>query len=545
ATAAAGGNASMLLTSGWNFGYIRRVNVMLDNIDGSAMVQKDKDHWRSVGLFFRALRYHDLIAAFGDVPWIEHAVNINDTTALFATQTKRDVVAANVLRDLEWAESHINPTGDGNNTINVNVVRALISRFGLFEGTWRKYHNLADANIYLTAASVYSKKLLTTFPTIMANYDDLYNSEDLTGKAGIILYKQYVANTSINSSTGSINPAITRYTGSTNWPAEVPKDAIESFLCTDGKPVSTSSVYQGDASVYNAFKNRDRRLYLNVIPPYRVKFKNPTQTSAAGASDGLWERDANAEYSYYIDLLKAIPGNVNKTIPVLSQTSDMKSGNVIPNMPHFSAFNRSLSNWYGIPQQNIAIGQMVGQLGYYFWKFYNRLPQDGATNNTQDCPLFHIEEVMLNYAEATFELGVFDQSVADITINKLRARANVANMVVANINNSFDAKRDASVDPVLWEIRRERRVELFGDGFRFNDLKRWKKGTYLNNYPLGVKINKADYGNVAGIQIDGGGTVGYVKYFNPANGWNDKFYLEPVPLQELVINPKLVQNPGW
>lgn len=544
-TPAAGGNASMLQISGWNFGYVRRVNVMLDHIDGSSMEQKDKEHWRSVGLFFRALRYYDLVAAFGDIPWIEHSLNVNDSTVLLATQTKRDIVAANILRDLEWAETHIKTLGDGTNTINVHVVRALISRFGLFEGTWRKYHNLTDANTYLTASSIYSQKLLASFPTIMNNYDDVYNSEDLVGKPGIILCKQYVANTSINNSTATINPAITRFTASSNWPAEVPKGALESFLCTDGKPISTSGVYEGDESMYKSFKNRDRRLYLNVIPPYRVRFKNPTQISAPGASDGLWDRDPNPEYGYYIDLLKAIPGNVNKTIPVLSQTNDMKSGNVIPNIPHFSLFNRSLSNWYNTPQQNVAIGQMVMQLGSYFWKFYNRLPQDGANNNTQDCPLFRIEEVMLNYAEAAFELGTFDQSIANMTINKLRSRANVSNMILGDINAAFDTKRDVTVDPVLWEIRRERRIELFGDGFRFNDLKRWKKGTYLNNYPLGVKINKAEYGNVAAMQIDGGGTIGYVKYFNATTGWLDKFYLEPVPSQELVINPNLVQNPNW
>lgn len=57
-------------------------------------------------------------------------------------------------------------------------------------------------------------------------------------------------------------------------------------------------------------------------------------------------------------------------------------------------------------------------------------------------PLFRVEEVMLNYAEAMCELGEFDQSVADRTVNKLRSRANVAPMKVAEINDSFDPKRD-------------------------------------------------------------------------------------------------------
>ena len=45
-------------------------------------------------------------------------------------------------------------------------------------------------------------------------------------------------------------------------------------------------------------------------------------------------------------------------------------------------------------------------------------------------------------------------------------------MIVAEITDSFDPARDQSVPAILWEIRRERRVELMGDGFRFRDLKR-------------------------------------------------------------------------
>ncbi len=169
----AGGATTALQIAQWNFSYIRRVNVMLDHIDASNMTQVEKDHWRSVGYFFRALRYYDMIAAFGDVTWVDHALNINDTTELYSERTPRDVVANHVLDDLKWAEAHIKTDGDGVNTINVHVVRALISRFGLFEGTWRKYHGLNDANTYLQACTDASQKLMTSFPTIMSCYDDV------------------------------------------------------------------------------------------------------------------------------------------------------------------------------------------------------------------------------------------------------------------------------------------------------------------------------------------------------------------------------------
>lgn len=62
-------------------------------------------------------------------------------------------------------------------------------------------------------------------------------------------------------------------------------------------------------------------------------------------------------------------------------------------------------------------------------------------------------------------------------------------MKVAEINAGFDPKRDQTVDPVLWEIRRERIVELMGEGFGFYDVRRWKKAPWF--------INKIQYGQWA------------------------------------------------
>jgi starch-binding outer membrane protein, SusD/RagB family len=160
-----------------------------------------------------------------------------------------------------------------------------------------------------------------------------------------------------------------------------------------------------------------------------------------------------------------------------------------------------------------------------------------------DCPIFRMGEVLLNYAEAKFEVGEFDQSIADATINKLRARGHVAPLVVTNI--AEDPTRDADVDPVLWEIRRERSVELIAEGFgRAYDIRRWKKLVeYGADEKVGRWIKRSDYGNR--IPVVGGGTEGYIKIFGEPLGVPEHYYLDPLPLDQLVLNPSLVQNPGW
>jgi starch-binding outer membrane protein, SusD/RagB family len=86
---------------------VRRVNLMLDNIDKSDLTQAEKDHWRSVGYFFRAYYYAELIARFGDVPWIDKVVTEADEDIIYGTRMPRTEVAQKVMDDLKFAETKI------------------------------------------------------------------------------------------------------------------------------------------------------------------------------------------------------------------------------------------------------------------------------------------------------------------------------------------------------------------------------------------------------------------------------------------------------
>ncbi len=120
-------------------------------------------------------------------------------------------------------------------------------------------------------------------------------------------------------------------------------------------------------------------------------------------------------------------------------------------------------------------------------------------------------EVLVNVAEAKYELGEFNQAVADATINKLRARGAVAPLQLSAIPD--DPQRDAAIMPALWEIRRERAIELMGEGFRFDDLRRWKKMDYAMAQKLGRWIKKGtDVAADAKIPILNNATEGYIAY---------------------------------
>ena len=218
-------------------------------------------------------------------------------------------------------------------------------------------------------------------------------------------------------------------------------------------------------------------------------------------------------------------------------------GGILGAVPHFDFYLEN-QPWY------------KSAFGYNNWKYYCCYLSMGSQRNEEtDMPIFRIEEVMLNYAEAMCELGEFDQTVADATINKLRPRANVKPMKVSEINTAFDPKRDLGntdypndyeVNPLLWEIRRERRIELFSEGFRFDDLRRWKKCHYALKKKLGQYVRSSDFAAGTNVTIDGGGSEGYLEFHPKQNHlWPDYYYLNPIPRNERVLNPQLEQNPGW
>ena len=489
----------------WNYSYIRNVNLMLDNIDHSQMNESDRKHWKSVGLFFRSYKYFQMMSKFGDIPWVDHVLADNDE-ALYAKRTPRDQVAANILADLQWAEDNIKPGGDGANTINRAVVRALMSRFCLFEGTWRKYHGMADADKYLQECVRVAPLVMAEYPTIMARYDEVFNSEDLAGQPGIILYKAYAEN--------QLCHGLTRMVRTAESNIEATRDAVDCYLMADGHP------YTGDGKdVHEQFRQRDHRLYLTICPPYQVNVK---------ADKTSWTYTDNAADREYIDLMATISGETYHRLP----TSNFK-GFVCSLQPHFKNNNKGQA-WNAT------------QMGFWVWKYYNT--HTNAINATgvctTDAPLFRVEEAMLDYAEAMYELGRFDQSVADQTINKLRHRAAVADMRVADIGDGFDPKRDPDVAPVLWEIRRERRVEFMGEGRRLDDLRRWHKGNYVDRQPVGAYVSNATANKV---KVTGGESdnEGYACYFAQPTGWQEHYYLYPLPLKQLALNPNLTQNTGW
>ena len=172
----------------------------------------------------------------------------------------------------------------------------------------------------------------------------------------------------------------------------------------------------------------------------------------------------------------------------------------------------------------------------------------GYNLETADGIAYRYAETLLINAEAKAELGDIDQTDLDNTINVLRDRVGMPHLTLdVGFTDPDWPDYGTDISPLLQEIRRERRIELAGEGFRWNDLCRWKAGELLEN-PMTYVGKKV----TTGTRADEGYAIVYSSYTNSdlsigANSrqWDDKMYLLPIPTNELQLNPELEQNLGW
>ncbi|MNK68006.1 SusD family protein [compost metagenome] len=202
-------------------------------------------------------------------------------------------------------------------------------------------------------------------------------------------------------------------------------------------------------------------------------------------------------------------------------------------------------------------------------------------------------EVLLINAEAKAELGTLTQADLDVTVNVLRRRVGVPALQLATANTQVDPvlaarypNAQGANKGALLEIRRERRVELACEGFRFNDVLRWKTGDLLAVAPHGIYVPALGAMDITGdgnpdiailenekatgpidqlpeavktklvkYYLDGGafylsnGTSGYIMMTvdqkNKRSFIAPKYYYKPIPLGQITLNPNLKQVFGW
>lgn len=496
----------------WSWTNIRNLNFFMARYQRVQGTEADINAQVAKIRFFRALDYFGKIKSYGDVPWYDRDLAMGDTEELFKDRDPRDFVLQKVIEDLEYAIEWLPEKEAAERcALHKDAARTLLSRVCLYYGTYKKYHGE-------TGTTPSSEELLRKCADVC---EDIMNTgryaivKGDNGQASMIPDEGYpmdYQNQFVQESLDGNAEAILyrEYVAgvSTHGLGRSPgcgfsKDFAESFLCKDGLPIGVSPLYIGDETLDDEMTNRDPRMYQiidNIHRPYRI------------------QSDGRKEYNHAYNDLNASGPDVSA------------SGSVT---------------------------------GYANVKWTSADPEQWTANaSTFDWFIYRYAEVLLNYAEAKYELNEMSQEVLDQTINLIRDRVDMPHLTMNPVEDPNAPDYGYVVDPLLNEIRRERRIELAADGFRYDDIIRWKATKLFENPKtfLGMRVTdkvialyqEGTFGGETGralVEYEGKTYIRpYAKELNdPGRVWtdNDKRFLNPLSKNVLLINPNLKQNPGW
>ncbi|MBU2904004.1 RagB/SusD family nutrient uptake outer membrane protein [Arenibacter algicola] len=493
-------------TGGWNWENVRDLNFFLANYKKADIKPEIKNIYAGEIMFFKTMEYFNKIKLFGEVPWYSEPLN-PDSEALYNPKTPRAALMDSVLlaidRSVEWLPAK---GSEGDGRLNKDMALLLKARVCLYEGTFRKYHTELglSGEKFLNEAVKASEELMNSSHYSIwstgdpANdYHNLFIQDSYASNPEIILWKEY--------SSGLLGHGFLRYY---LWSigenlAGFSRSLMDEYLCSDGLPTSESPLFMGKDSLQVEFKNRDPRLAQTVCPPGQYALDNSLTGSFVARGKGY-----NGE------------------------------------MP-------------GIRGSGEEFPTPTGYWPIKFWK-NDQAEVNSIQTGTMPCPIFRYAEVLLINSEAHAELGTCTQNILDNTINILRNRAGMPNLQLTNLpidpvlDERYSNYCGYIPDALLREIRRERRVELVWENFRWDDLVRWRAGKLLTVPEAvgGMKFNQYQYPAVvpgSDVFLD---TEGFLDpYRNALPGGRifeePKNYYFPIPIEDLVINPNLTQSPGW
>jgi len=501
--------------SDWQTGYqnLRKVNYFFHNYKvPEAQENEDVLSLKGEAYFLRAYWHFDLLKKFGSIPVMDAFWDENATIAGLQIPAKtRNEVARFILSDLVEAKNLLHSRGKYSGIrINKEAAMVLAMNVALYEGTWEKYHSSDDfasstneSNYFLGEVINWGNELfgcgIDLYKTGQNPGDAfaaLFNSKDLSGMGEVLLWRKYSSDEGVfHDVNGNLKAGVVDSEGA----AGITQSLVDNYLNADGTFIDPTNEKFKDFK--ETFEGRDPRLIQTVMNE-GAKFASATTVTPMH----------------------------------LEEYTDEKKNTISPPKLAGDGNTRSLTGYH------IRLGIDTTFV---------------SGNGETALPIIRYAEGLLAYAEAAAELEMWSDDIANKTLKALRERAGVKYLAPAKDANFTDF--GYTLTPVLQEIRRERRSELALQGFRLDDLMRWKadklivgkrgKGAYVGDESILFKSYSPDNQKRIRERL----TLDDNKWADPMAGTlpsgyqfhADRDYLLPIPPSELELNKKLKQNPKW
>jgi len=498
----------------WSFYYIRKANLMMERMNSKMTGVLDAKQFN---------HWYGIAKFFKALEYSRLAATFGDVPYFdkYFTNLDTDIMFKDRTPRAEVMDSVYSnfvfamanvKEDDGTMNVNRFVVAGFISRWMLFEGTWQKYHNNDNVR-----AKKYLELAAQAAGVVMSSNKYLINSDfrSLFGSENLATNKECILYRHYSASQ-TVTHAIASYSNCTEAQAVAPNLAlVKSFICNDGKVWQNSSVAKADSfNIANLVKTRD--------PRFEATFWN-------------------------------LPRSQSATLLYACKFIDRDGA-------------RIGSTGVGIP------------------------PKYSSSTNTNGYPVMRYSEVLLNWIEAKAEIetlggAAVTQADIDKSVNLIRNRPLDAEATSKGISKTtamsltalpVDPSRDNDVPALIWEIRRERRMEFVFEHSRLLDIKRWKKLNYMNGTTnpdmlMGIWVDfqkemssflvdakkgklKVKKGDGTIVTYDGTNKSDMVGFYLPEgvanrDAFTDKSYLAPIGKDQIDLysgNSKtLTQTIGW
>jgi hypothetical protein len=511
------GNYSAEVSSGWSWSDLRNINYFIANCNDPKLSVSIRNNYLGIARFFRAWFYFEKVKRFGNVPWIGKPLDVSDKELLFKSQDSRKLIIDSIIADLNFASENITSKSENTRSlITKYVAYAFLARVCLYEGTYRKYHT----QLGLTSTS---NSLLEQAATAAKKVMDEGGYKLYDGAGIDKSYRQVFIN-----------------------PAPISTEVMLSAVCdlalnnlNDANWYWTSGTYGDKANFIRSFINT----YLKIDG---TPYTNDPAYKTMLFKDEVKGRDKRLQQTIRTGDYKRINNGILEAAPPL--------------------FSYTFTGYQPIKW---TLDDM-----YY----------DTRDLNINSVSIFRFAEVLLNFAEAKAELGTITDAEWAATVGLLRKRAGITGGISSKptvvdpyLKSTYFPELN---DATLLEIRRERGIELCLEGFRFDDLMRWRKGNLLEMEWNGMYVPSLD--TPLDLNEDGKLDVAFFKKLptkvagvtyvevsplisgkpnsqllkNSDNGeltwlnnivrkFEEKHYLYPIPAGDMITNPNLKQNPGW
>lgn len=495
--------------SGWTWTSLRNINTLLEysvNCEDAAV----RSEYDAVARFFRAYFYFEKVKRFGDVPWYDHQLGSADPD-LYKPRDSRELVMQKMVEDIDYAIENL-PAEKSLYRVTKWTALALKSRFCLFEGTFRKYHEYQeimypeyDWKWYLGQCVSASEEFMNTsgYGIYTADgpdksYLNLFISENANSQE-IILARDY--NSALNIIHNANYYTLTQSYGRPG----LSKKIVNSYLMDDGSRFTDKRGYETMTFIQEC-EHRDPRLAQTIRTPGYTRIGSTKQEAP--------------NFSYTVTGYHPIKF-------VAGTECDQYNQSYI-DLPIF----RSAEVYLNLAEAKAELGTLTQtDLNNSIKKIRDRV----------DMP--NIDMAAANADPDDYMAAMYTRVTGD---NK----------------------------GVILEIRRDRTVELSREGFRYYDIIRWKEGQTFTQKCYGMYFDRlGDYdldndGTVdiclykgskpaskAPIVYEVGQDIylseedhGYVDpYHNITLAWDeDRDYFYPIPTDDRSLSGgTLVQNPGW